>query len=83
MNLNQFGIRSILAGGYSGKHAQDVKSGITVDDLRWLAPYLERITGEEIRAGLKASGATDRQTECWAAALEQRMRRVEAVAKQP
>jgi hypothetical protein len=58
-----------------------VKAGITIADLRWLAPYIERITDEEIRAGLKASGATDRQTACWAGGLEDRMRQVEAVAR--
>jgi hypothetical protein len=67
--------------GYSGKHAQDVKAAITVEDLRWLSRYLERITGEEVRAGLKASGATERQTACWAGALDVRMRRLEAISR--
>ncbi len=76
------GVRgNIVEWRYSGKNQDDVKSGITVDDLRWLAPYLERITAEEIRAGLKASGATPRQTACWAGALEYRMRAIEAVAQ--
>jgi hypothetical protein len=67
--------------GYSGKHEDDVRSGITVEDLRWLAPYLERITGEEIRAGLEASGATQRQTGCWAGALEYRIHAIETVVR--
>jgi hypothetical protein len=76
------GVRGdVVEWGYAGKRAQDVKAGITVEDLRWLAPYLERITDQEIRTGLKASGATDRQTACWADALEDRMRQVEAVAR--
>jgi hypothetical protein len=76
------GVRgNVVEWGYSGKHAQDVKSAITVEDLRWLVPHLERITAEEIRAGLKASGATSRQTACWAGALEDRIRRIKAVAE--
>jgi hypothetical protein len=66
--------------GYSGKHEQDVKDGITVEDLRWLAPYLAGITDADIRAGLQASGATPRQTTCWADALEARISQLERVA---
>lgn len=67
--------------GYSGKNGEDVKAGITVDDLRWLAPYLGRITDEEIRAGLTSSGATARQTTCWAESLRNRIQQVQAVAR--
>jgi hypothetical protein len=76
------GVReSVVEWGYSGKHAQDVTSAITVEDLKWLAPYLERITDSEIRAGLKASGATERQMTCWAEALVNRIHQLEAVAR--
>jgi len=67
--------------GYSGKRTADTTRGITVEDLRWVSPYLARITDTEIRTGLKASGATDRQTACWAGALEDRMRQIETVAR--
>lgn len=67
--------------GYSGKHEADVKTGITVDDLRWLVPYLSGITDNEIRAGLTASGATPRQTACWAESLRNRIQQVQAVAR--
>jgi hypothetical protein len=72
---------NIVEWGYSGKRARDVTDAITVEDLKWLAPYLERITDTEIRAGLKASGATERQTTCWAGALTDRMQQLEAVAR--
>ena len=76
------GVRgNVVEWGYIGKRTRDVTENITVDDLRWLAPFLERITPAEIRSGLKASGATDRQTACWAGALENRMRQIEAVAR--
>jgi hypothetical protein len=72
---------NVIEWGYSGKHDQDVRSGITVNDLRWLAPYLARITDVQIRAGLKSSGATGRQTACWASAIESRIREIQTVAQ--
>jgi hypothetical protein len=76
------GVRDgVVAWGYSGKHEEDVKAGITLEDLRWLMPYLARITDEEIRAGLKACGATERQTACWAGGIEDRIRQLEAISR--
>ena len=72
---------NVVEFGYSGKHEQDVKAGITVEDLRWLSTYLGRITDYEIRAGLKACGATERQTACWARGIEDRIKQVETAAR--
>jgi hypothetical protein len=72
---------NVVEWGFEGKHQDDVRGGITVNDLRWLAPYLVRITDGEIRAGLKASGATERQTACWAGAIESRVREIQTVAQ--
>ncbi|MFN7999050.1 MAG: hypothetical protein U0Q18_35845 [Bryobacteraceae bacterium] len=67
--------------GFSGKHTQSVTAGISVDDVRWLLPYLLRITPGQLRAGLKASGATDRQAGCWSGAIQNRIRQLQAVAR--
>jgi hypothetical protein len=72
---------NVVVWGYSGKNEDDVRNGITVDDLGWLAPHLSAITAEQIRAGLKASGATDRQNASWTESLESRIHAVEAVAR--
>jgi hypothetical protein len=72
---------NVVEWGYEGKHQDDVRGFITVEDLRWLAPYLARITDEQIRAGLKASGATGRQTACWAEAIGSRVREIQMVAQ--
>jgi hypothetical protein len=72
---------NVVVWGYSGKHEDDVRNDITVDDLRWLAPQLSAITPDQIRAGLKASGATDRQNASWTESLESRIHEVEAVAR--
>ncbi len=66
--------------GYSGKHADDLREGITVDDVRWLLTWLRPITDEDIRTALEASGATDRQTGCWTHAIRNRVEQLEAVS---
>ena len=42
---------------FKGKHGQDITAGVSQRDIRWLIPYLNRITDEELEAGLEASGA--------------------------
>lgn len=65
---------------YIGKH-EDLNEAISIDDVRWLLPHLQRVTADELRAGLKASGATERQTTCWSNAIENRVRQLQAVAR--
>jgi hypothetical protein len=67
--------------GYSGKATEVMKSGITIADIRWLLPYLERITPEDLRIGLTASGATPRQAQCWAYSIGNRIRELENIAR--
>src|SRR5205807_3965265 len=67
------GVRqNLVEFGYTGKH-NDIKEGISTDDVRWLLRYLERVPADELRAGLKASGATERQSTCWSNAIENRV----------
>lgn len=67
--------------GFFGKHGADLKQGVSRDDIRWLLPYLRRITTDDLRAGLTASGATGRQATCWAWGIQERIRQLEAVAR--
>ena len=67
--------------GFSGKHDADLKSGISVEDVRWLLTYLQLITQEQLQTGLKASGATERQSGCWARAIEDRIQELQAIAR--
>jgi hypothetical protein len=71
----------VVRWGYQSKRTQDVTKGITVADLRWLAPYLNAIKPAEIRIGLKASGATDRQAACWEQALTERIHQIDTVVR--
>jgi hypothetical protein len=67
--------------GFSGKRSDDLKAGVGVSDIRWLLPYLERITPDQLRAGLAASGATPRQAGCWASSIEERIRQLRVAGR--
>ena len=66
--------------GYRGKHGRDVTAGIRETDVRWLLTYLSRVTDEELRAGLRASGATGPAIEVYARAIRQRIGQLEQLA---
>src|SRR5262249_37641249 len=38
-----------LKWGFKGKHGQDITAGVSVEDVRWLAPYLARISDEDLK----------------------------------
>jgi hypothetical protein len=59
--------------GYTGQRTADVAADITVDDVRWLYRYLGRITDDQLRAALDASGATSEDTERFTRALRRRI----------
>jgi hypothetical protein len=69
---------------FKGVHTSLLTDDITVGDVQWLFQYLGKITDEQIRIGLTASGATPQETECYAHALRQRIEQMhEAAADQP
>ena len=67
-----------LAWGYSGQHTEDFSGGIPADDLRWLLQYLGRITNDQLRIGLDASGATPEENECFTTNIRARIGRMKA-----
>lgn len=72
---------SIVEFGFSGKHGADLSTGISVEDVRWLLRSLAGVSPDRLRAALKASGATERQNACWAGAIQDRIRQLQAVAR--
>jgi hypothetical protein len=58
---------------FSGKHRTELTADILVTDVQWLLQYLGRVTDEQIRDGLSASGESPEDTECYATALRQRI----------
>lgn len=69
-----------LRWGYHGKHSGDITSGIRVEDVQWLMEYLVRVTDEQIRAGLEASGATPSETDIYARSIRERISQLQRVA---
>lgn len=67
--------------GYSGQHTDDFKSGISISDVKWLLQYLGRITDDQLRTGLRASGAQPDEVECFTAALRDRINQLKTIAR--
>jgi hypothetical protein len=63
--------------GFQGKNEKEITSDITIEDIQWLLQYLGRITDEQIRKGLAASGATSENLDCFAQALRERIQQLQ------
>jgi hypothetical protein len=59
--------------GYTGQRTGDARANITVDDVRWLCRYLGRITDDQFRTALRASGATPEEVESFTTSLRSRV----------
>jgi hypothetical protein len=75
--------KGIVHWGYHGKHSEDAKQDITVDDVRWLMKYLGKITDEQLKAGLVASAATPEETECFQREIRARIEQLRSIAGAP
>jgi hypothetical protein len=65
--------------GYTGQRTAEARASITVTDVRWLCAYLGRITDDQIRTALRASGATPEETESFTSSLRARIEQLRAV----
>ena len=63
--------------GYKGKHNPDIVSGISLADIRWLMKYLSRVSDGELRAGLRASGATEPDIDTYTHAIRERIEQLQ------
>jgi hypothetical protein len=66
--------------GFQGKHRKDLTADITKSDVQWLLTYLGRITDEQIRRGLTASGASPVEADCFTRALRERIEQLRQAA---
>ena len=62
-----------VAINYNGKMHDVVTNNIRLDDLKWFVGKINGLSDAQIRDALKASGATEDETGCFAGALEQRI----------
>jgi len=69
--------------GYVGRHTDDFKNDITIEDVRWLMQYLGRLLDSQIQQGLKASGATPGDAVCFDAQLRERINQLRRVIDDP
>lgn len=69
--------------GYRGKHYKDVTSGITVADVKWLLAALSRVTDEQLRAGLRASGAREPDIDMFARSIRDRISQLQKLVAPP
>src|SRR5215510_13914288 len=67
--------------GYEGKKQNEIKEGIRVSDVKWLLAYIGRPTDEQIRAGLKASGGTPNDVDCFTTAPRDRINQLRSTAR--
>jgi hypothetical protein len=58
---------------YSGQRTEDIATGITVEDARWLSDRLSRLTDAQVLAALDASGASADERERFSRALRARI----------
>lgn len=71
----------IVQFGYSGQHTDDFKSDIRVSDVKWLLQTLGRVTDDQLRAGLQASGATSEEVDCFTQSLRDRINQLKNIAR--
>ncbi|HYP13090.1 MAG TPA: hypothetical protein VEQ63_04140 [Bryobacteraceae bacterium] len=71
----------IVRFGFEGQHTDDFRSGITVDNVRWLLGRLGKVTDEQLRAGLRASGASTSEQDCFTRALRTRIEQLQNVSQ--
>jgi len=67
--------------GYSGQHSESFKGSIRVSDVQFVAQYLGRITDNQLRDGLQASGATGEEAACFIQSLRDRINQLKNVAR--
>jgi hypothetical protein len=70
----------IVEFGYSGQHTESFKNDIRVSDLKWLLQYAGRITDDQFRDGLRASGATPDEVECFTLSMRERINQMKRIA---
>jgi hypothetical protein len=69
--------------GWNGVNRGAVTENITVSDVQWLMRYLGRISDDQLRDALSASGMTSIETNCYARALRARINALRQVAASP
>lgn len=73
----------LISFGFNGQHTWDFRGDITREDVRWLMQWLGRITDDQVRTALKASGASVSEQTCFSSALRQRIETLREASTSP
>jgi len=66
---------------YKGRHGDDITAGVGLDDVRWILPYLSRISDDNLRIGLMASGASEPVASEYTRLIRDRINQLQRVAQ--
>lgn len=67
--------------GYKGQRTDDIKRNIRLSDVKWLVQYIGRISDDQLRAGLRASGADATDIECFSKAVRERLDQLKRISE--
>lgn len=67
--------------GFTGQHDREFKDGIDIRDVRWIMQYLGRVSDAQIRSGLRASGASAHEQQCFTRAMRRRLNQLRHVSR--
>jgi hypothetical protein len=67
--------------GYTGQRTADARANIRVEDVEWGCRYLGRVTDDQLRAALTASGARPEEAKSFAASLRNRIAQLSGVSR--
>jgi hypothetical protein len=70
-----------LEWGFKGKHGRDISTGVGLEDVRWILPYLSRITDDDLEAGLAASGASTAVARAFTQSIRARILQLQRIAE--
>jgi hypothetical protein len=70
-----------LEWGFRGQHDGNFKDDLTVADVRWIMQYLGRITNSQLRAGLRAAGASPHEVNCFTRSVRARIEMLRRVPR--
>lgn len=72
-----------LKWGFKGKHGRDITANVGLEDVRWLLPYLYRISDEDLGTGLAASGASAPVAQAFTRSIRARILQLQRIAETP
>ena len=71
----------ILLSRYKGRHRDDITAGVGLDDVRWILPYLLRISDGNLMIGISASGASQDVAREYTRLIRERINQLQRVAQ--